>query len=358
MAEQEKRRLIQDIDRTRAANSLSRPPVRRNYSDITMPRTRPKVVSPSHTAVQPTQPVLAKPVSKPEAIEETDSFELEDILLAEVSAGMAPKPKAVRAKKHKAKKVDPNPEKRQTIEHHINELRQRALYCVIALVIGGAIGYKYQSEIIAWLVKPLGQQLFYTSPTGGFDFLIKICLFFGFLLAIPIIIYNIIRFVAPAVPKHVTYSTAKILIISVILAICGVAFAYFVSLPAALHFLNGFTNQQVESLISAQEYFNFVMIYLAGFAALFQMPLLFAFINKIRPMKPRELMKKQRVVILVSFIIAAVLTPTPDPMNQTLMAVPIIGLYQTSIGVVWQENKRTTKKKIKQLRRESVIATA
>ena len=258
--------------------------------------------------------------------------------------------------KKKSKKDANNYEKRQTIERHVDELRKRALYCVVALTLGGLVGYHFQTQIIDWLVKPLGQQLFYTSPTGGFDFLIKICLFFGFLLAIPVIIYNIIRFLAPAVPKRVTYSTSKILIFSIILAISGVAFAYFVSLPAALKFLNNFNNAQVQSLISAQEYFNFVMIYLAGFAALFQMPLIFAFVNKITPLKPKALIKKQRVVILVSFIVAAVLTPTPDPMNQTLMAVPIIGLYQTSIGVVWQDNKRKTRKEAKKVRKESQLA--
>src|SRR5690606_20255917 len=116
------------------------------------------------------------------------------------------------------------------------------------------------------------------------------------------------------------------------------------SLPAALHFLSNFSTGSVTSLISANEYFNFVMIYVACFALLFQMPLIIAFINKITPLTPRLLMKKQRFVILGSFIVAAIITPTPDPLNQTLMALPIIGLYQSSIGVVWQSNRRTRKK--------------
>ncbi len=112
-------------------------------------------------------------------------------------------PKQSRHKKTRKKKV--NHAKRQTVGEHIDEFRRRLLYCVVALVIGGVIGYRFQDKIIAWLVKPLGQQLFYTSPTGGFDFLIKICLFFGFLLAIPVIIYNFIRFLAPAVPERVSW---------------------------------------------------------------------------------------------------------------------------------------------------------
>lgn len=223
---------------------------------------------------------------------------------------------------------------------HVGELRRRALWCMISLLIGGVIGYRYQEQIIAILVKPLGQKLFYTSPTGGFDFLIKICLFFGFILAVPVIIYNLFKFISPAIPAHVTYSFSKIIVVSILLALAGVSFAYFVSLPAALHFLNNFSNEQVSSLISAQEYFNFVMIYMAGFALLFQMPLVFSFINKVKPLKPARLLKQQKVVILISFIVAAILTPTPDPINQALMAAPIIALYQTSIGVVWRDNKK------------------
>ncbi len=231
-----------------------------------------------------------------------------------------------------------------TIAEHLQELRSRLLWSVIALFIGGAFGYYFHEQIIAILIKPLGQQLYYTSPAGGFDFLIKTCLFFGFILAIPVLVYQLLKFLAPAVPGHVVYKTSRILLVSVLLAIAGMAFAYFVSLPAALHFLNNFSTGPVTSLIGANEYFSFVMIYVAGFAALFQMPLIIAFINKITPLTPKIMMRKQRFVILGSFIIAAILTPTPDPINQTIMAVPIIALYQSSICVVWQSNYRSRKK--------------
>lgn len=240
----------------------------------------------------------------------------------------------------------PSPEKlRQhqkvgTVSDHIHELQVRAMYSVVALLIGCVVGYRLKSHIIDWLVKPLGKQLFYTSPTGGFDFILKICMFFGFVVAVPVIVYNVLQFIAPVVPTNVTKKTGRVLITSSALALSGLLFAYYASLPAALHFLNAFSTGPVQSLITAQEYFNFVIIYLGGFAALFQMPLIFSFINKITPLKPAKLFDKQRVVILVSFIVAAILTPTPDPINQTLMALPIILLYQTSIVVVWRQNKR------------------
>ncbi len=315
--------------------------VRKPVADISVPKTKHiQQVRPKAQLEKPQQSIIqknqidfkpkSKQITKPKSNNQLEI--VDDLVLEDVSKTM----------------YKPNNYKyaqKMAMTEHIAEFRRRSLWCMLALFIGGIIGYKYQEQIIVWLVKPLGQQLFYTSPTGGFDFLIKICLFFGFILAVPVIIYNFFKYISPAIPAHITYSFVKIIVVSIISALAGVAFAYFVSLPAALHFLNNFSNQQVTSLISAQEYFNFVMLYMAGFALLFQMPLVFSFINKVKPLKPARLFKQQRVVILVSFIIAAILTPTPDPINQTLMAAPIIALYQTSIGVVWRENKRKGNKK-------------
>lgn len=229
---------------------------------------------------------------------------------------------------------------RMTIAEHVNELRRRALWCLLALFTGGIIGYRFQETIINWLTKPLGKELFYSSPTGGFDFLIKICLFVGFLGSIPIILYNFMKFILPSLPKMKDAKIGRTFLLSIVLAGLGVLFAYKVSLPAALHFLNEFSNNHVQSLISAQEYFNFVIIYLGGFAALFQMPLILVFLNKLVRLNVRKLARNQRFVILISFIIAAILTPTPDPINQTLMAVPIILLYQLSVTFVWIANRK------------------
>lgn len=337
MSKKKSHKLIQDVTYSRSGTYVE---ARRNKQltqrpivELQVDRNRAKAKSAWRMASYTLKNLWVPEVPKLEVSPEID---VDESVLEEASHAVAhPSP-------HRARDLQEAPLK--TISEHISELRRRALYCAIALLVGGIIGYKFQDKIIAWLTKPLGETLFYTSPAGGFDFLIKICIFFGFLLAIPVIMFNIMRFIAPAVPKYVTVKTGKILIISISLAILGAAFAYFVSLPAALHFLNNFSSKEIQSLISAQEYFNFVMIYIAGFAALFQMPLLIAFINKITPLSPAMLMKKQRVLILVSFIVAAVLTPTPDPINQTIMALPIIALYQISIIIVWRENRKQRRK--------------
>ena len=338
MTNKKPKTLIQDVVHDRSSPTVpikrSQLSVRRASVEPIIDNNRSKAKSAWRMASYTLRNLMVPVVPEPEVLPEVD---VDESVLEEASHAVAyPAP-------HRARDFQEAP--LSTISEHIGELRRRALYCFVALLAGGIVGYKFQDQIIAWLIKPLGETLFYTSPAGGFDFLIKICLFFGFLLAIPVIMYNIIRFISPAVPHHIIIKTSRILVYSISLWLMGAAFAYYVSLPSALHFLNNFSSKQIQSLISAQEYFNFVMIYIAGFAALFQMPLLIAFINKITPLKPMMLMKKQKVIILVSFIIAAVLTPTPDPINQTLMAVPIIALYQTSIGTVWYENRRQSNKK-------------
>jgi len=122
--------------------------------------------------------------------------------------------------------------------------------------------------------------------------------------------------------------------------VTGVSFAYFVSLPAALYFLGEFGSAQVQSLISTDAYFSFVTRYLLGFGILFQLPLILLLVNAISPMSPRHLMWYQRYVIVLSFVLAAIITPTPDPLNQAIMAVPVILLYQVSVLGIWFINRR------------------
>src|SRR5690606_36358149 len=115
--------------------------------------------------------------------------------------------------------------------------------------------------------------------------------------------------------------------------------ALLVSLPAALRFLQDFGGPSVQPLISTDRYFSFVLLYVGGFALLFQLPLLLVLLNQVVPLSVKTLMTKQRWVILGSFVAAALLTPPPDPMDQALLAVPMIGLYQVGIGAVRVANR-------------------
>jgi sec-independent protein translocase protein TatC len=213
------------------------------------------------------------------------------------------------------------------------------LWYIGFLIIGSVIGYFLHSRILELLIKPLNQPIFYTSPAGGFDFTLKLSLFFGFLFALPVLVYQTIRFIEPALPKKFPHLLLTVLSASGLLLIIGMSFAYFVSLPAALYFLSKFTTEEVRSLISTNEYFSFITRYLLGFGLLFQLPLIMFAINTVQPIPIKTLMNQQRWVILGSFIIAGLLTPTPDLFNQFLMAGPLILLYQITVVMLWLVNR-------------------
>lgn len=223
-----------------------------------------------------------------------------------------------------------------TFAEHIYELRRRLMWSLLFVAIGAALGYVLHDRIVWLLQQPLGEQLYYTTPTGAFSFIIKVCCVFGFIVSLPVVIYQAFGFFEPLVPAKTRRSLLWYVFVSVLLACAGIAFAYFVSLPAALHFLVNFGDSagDIQALITAEEYFNFVLAYIAGFAALFQLPLVITFINKVTPLKPSQLLGGTRYVILGSFVVSAIITPTPDPMNQALMAGPIILLYFATVVVI------------------------
>lgn len=229
---------------------------------------------------------------------------------------------------------------------HVQELRQRLFYIVFVLVIGTGVGFLIRDQLIAIVLRPAGtQQFIYTSPVGGFDFIFRISLYFALLISIPILIYNLFQYLAPLLPTRSDRLVLKATLASYVLAIAGVAFGYFASLPAAMNFLlNQFSTDQIEALLSIQEYMSFVLIYLIGFALLFQIPLILLFVNTVKPLKPKHLLQSQRFVIVGAVVLAAVLTPTADIVNLLIMAVPIICMYQLGVVLVLIQQRRARSK--------------
>lgn len=225
---------------------------------------------------------------------------------------------------------------RRPFRDHLQELRNRLFIWLVLFLIGSTIGYFLHPWILTWFNRPLHQALYYTSPIGGFTFTLKLALLFGFLVSFPVLLYQIFSYTKPLLNPQFQKRIAAYICLSIVLLGCGVAFAYFLTLPAALKFLSSFSTDGVRALISTDEYYSFTLFYLLGFGLIFQLPLILLFINAIHPLDPLQLLKKQGSVILVSFIVAAFLTPTPDPINQTLMALPIILLYNLGILILWQ----------------------
>lgn len=234
----------------------------------------------------------------------------------------------------------------QTFSGHLKELRRRSIWIGVALVAGGVAGFVFNTQIQGIIIKPLGQTLYYTSPAGGLSFSIQICFLVGMLAAAPVMIYQLLRFAQPVSVKITSRLMLVVLPSSLLLAAMGIAFAYFVSLPSALRFLTNFGSESIHALITVNEYMTFVIAYLAGCALIFQLPLVFLLINRIRPLPPKSLARLQKPVIIGSFIAAAILTPTPDPINQLIMVAPIILLFEFSCILVLASNHAKNKKPV------------
>jgi sec-independent protein translocase protein TatC len=225
---------------------------------------------------------------------------------------------------------------------HVYELRKRLFYIAVSVGFFGVIAASIQKQLTDLLLKPAdGQQFIYTSPGGGFDFAFRLCLYTGIAMSIPVIVYQIVRYLEPLVKKQAMHFIAWLSIWSGVMAIVGISFAYFIGLPSALHFLlHGFSSEQIKALISIQSYLSFVMVYLLGSALLFQIPLIMIFINRIKPLKPRKLMKLQKWVVLIAFVLGAIISPSPDIRNQLLLSGPIILMYEFSVALIWYINRR------------------
>lgn len=231
---------------------------------------------------------------------------------------------------------------------HLKELRQRILIVVGAISIGAAVTYSFNSQVTAWLLKPAnGQHFIFTTPGGGIDFLLRLCLYGGLLVSIPVLIYQVLRFMQPLIGVGTLKIVQQGALAATVLTGAGIAFGYFIGLPAAMHFLlQGFSNDQISALITIQSYLSFVLIYLIGCALLFQVPLVLVIINHIRPLKPKKLFVSQRWFIVGALVIGAIINPSPNIQDQLLLSIPMIIMYQLGIALIWLINRQKKRKKV------------
>jgi sec-independent protein translocase protein TatC len=226
---------------------------------------------------------------------------------------------------------------------HVQELRGRLFYVAVAFVVAACATYPFVQDVIRFITKPLGTtELYYLTPAGGLSLIIKVCMYAGFIGILPVVIYQLYRFISPVMRRENARAVLGYTVASTILAAIGIAFAYFVSLPAALHFLTGIELKQVTPMLTIDAYLSFIVAYLVAGAMLFQLPLVLLIINSVTPLSPRTLMSYERHLIVVAFLFAAVISPTPDVVNQTILAAPMVLMYQIGIALVWlrQRSKR------------------
>ncbi len=170
---------------------------------------------------------------------------------------------------------------------------------------------------------------------GRVFFYLKLALVCGILLASPVIFSQIWRFIAPGLYKHEQRVLIPFSLLSTFCFLGGAAFGYLVVFPPAFRFLVGYNNEFLTSLPAVSEYFSLALRLLLAFGAIFEMPILMVFLAKAGVVNVAFLNRNRKYAILINFIIAAILTPTPDVVNQMMMGVPLLILYEISVVAVW-----------------------
>jgi sec-independent protein translocase protein TatC len=237
-------------------------------------------------------------------------------------------------------------DKELSLVQHLGELRDRLVVTAIALVATTAIAFYFGTQLIRILIIPIDctfipaftcheppTTLISLSPTENFATYFRVALFAGLALAMPVILYEIYAYVDPALlPKERRF--IRFMGLPVIgLFIAGMLFCYFVLLPNAIKFLINFGDEVIKNQLRAADYISFVTIFILGMGLIFEVPVAIFALVKIHVITRQWLAKQRRYAVLVAFLIAAVITPTPDPFNQTLVAIPMYLLFELGLFV-------------------------
>ena len=227
-------------------------------------------------------------------------------------------------------------DKELTLVEHLEELRKRIIISLVAVIAVSVIAFPFTSRALAILKYPssgLITKLAFFSPQEAFLIHLKISFFVGLLISMPIILYQLWVFVSPAIDERVRKSGMAFLISSTGAFICGALFGYFILIPTAIKFLMSFSGDGLEPVISVTSYISFVIGLILASGLVFEMPVLSYLLSRIGIISPRLLRGKWKYAVIVIFIISAIVTPTPDAFNMTILAIPMLLLYEVSIWV-------------------------
>ena len=232
-----------------------------------------------------------------------------------------------------SKEIEAEDDGSMTLIAHLTELRSRLIKSLIAVAVGSVVGYCFIGDIMHYLTLPAGK-LYYMQPSEAFFTYIKVAIVAGFLLALPVVFYQAWRFFLPALTRKERLVLGLVVPISVLLFFAGLAFSFFLVLPAGIRFFMSFGNGELEALFSINRYFDFVISFVLPFGFVFELPLIITILGKIGILSSRFLGKYQRIVIFLSFILGAIITPTPDIFTQSMIALPMIVLYEVGYLIV------------------------
>jgi sec-independent protein translocase protein TatC len=226
---------------------------------------------------------------------------------------------------------------------HLEELRRRIIYSIVAVTVGFFACWGYAERIVGWMQKPImealrkngmPQTLVYLNPTDPFNLYLKVGALAGLFVACPVVLYQVWMFISPGLYRHEKRYVTPFMISTVGLFLAGGMFGYKLVYPAALEFLIGY-GKQFQPMITIHEYTDLFLTVILGLGVVFELPILVFFLALMGVVSAGWMWRNVRYSILVIFIIAAVLTPTTDILNMCIFAAPMVALYLLSIGIAW-----------------------
>lgn len=229
------------------------------------------------------------------------------------------------------KKASVHLESSQPLLKHLNELRQRIFKSFIALILTTAVCFAFANQLIEYLATPIGgsQALVSIEITENVAIFMRVSLLGGVILSMPVILYQIMKFLLPGLQKREKLWLLLGVPAASLLFLCGVAFTWFVMIPAAIPFLVNFTG--IRTQVRPQNYFQFITNLMFWIGVCFELPLVMMILARLKIITARQLAKGWRYAIVMMAVVAAAVTPTVDPVNMGLVMLPLMGLYLLSI---------------------------
>jgi len=226
--------------------------------------------------------------------------------------------------------------KQMTILGHLLEFRKRLIISAIAVLATTLASFFFYNRIIEFLKRPAGNtQFIFIEVTESFSLYMQVCLTMGVMLAIPVITYQFLRFVMPALHPREKRMVLLVTPWAFIMFIGGVVFGYYFLIPPATKFLLNFGSNLALVQPRMSNYINFIMKMLLTIGLVFETPVITTFLARMGIISYRWLASKRRWWILIAFVLAAIITPTPDAVNQTIVAGTLIVLLEVSIWLAW-----------------------
>ena len=227
---------------------------------------------------------------------------------------------------------------------HLEELRWRIIKSLLAIIVGSAVSFGFIDQILEILLKPTTATSYrialqVLSVQGMFLIKWFIAFISGFILAMPVVVYQIWKFVTPGLKINEKRYALPVVLFACISFITGVSFGYLVLIPFSLEFFSGMGAGLVENNFSITYYFSFLTWLLLGAGLVFQLPVLSLFLSAIGVLTPPFMRHYRRHAVVTILILSSFITP-PDPVSMLMMAVPLVVLYEISIGVSWMVNHR------------------